>query len=138
MNLTHLLHFDPLTVAQKEMARLGLSDWPYRTRATIAGIRKNLQVHCTALSVLSALQPDAAMVCSLFVYIPPMQRYVFEYGHKHCAPPTRTKIDALIAFVEEKEATVRANPKGERAFLKLLPWWLWPDAGGQGHTCVDE
>ena len=40
------------------------------------------------------------------------QRYVFEYGHKHCAPPTRTKIDALIAFVEDKEATVRANPKG--------------------------
>lgn len=75
------LGFTSPTTLKKEMARLGLSDWPYRTRATIAGIRKNLQ------------------------------RYVFEYGHKHCAPPTRTKIDALIAFVEEKEATVRANPK---------------------------
>jgi hypothetical protein len=75
------LGFTSPTTLKKEMARLGLSDWPYRTRATIGGIRKNLQ------------------------------RYVFEYGHKHCAPPTRTKIDALIAFVEEKEATVRANPK---------------------------
>lgn len=40
----HAYYLDFFTVSQKEMARLGLSDWPYRTRATIGGIRKNLQV----------------------------------------------------------------------------------------------
>lgn len=68
------------------------------------------------------------MVCSLLLCILPLQRYVFEYGHKHCAPPTRTKIDALIAFVEEKEATVRANPKGEQHLPRCFGLMLAAEA----------